>query len=370
MKTALIFGLGRMGTAIAYSMFKLGFNVHCADKMPTQYRLKGLVDQASFTLLDEDHNIDKLLDTVEPDIVISSMPYHQLWPVAKACIEKGVRYCDLGGRVDISKSINDYGHDKATKPIFTDLGLAPGWVNIVAESMVGYPVNNPDRVEMMVGGIPNKTYSNEANSYNPLDYQVTWSVDGLINEYRDDCIVLKNGKITTVKGMGGLVPVNTILGELEAFYTSGGASHTIHTMHKRGIKNCSYKTLRYPGHRDIVQWLIRKIGLDDDTLTKVFNEGCKAVEDCGDLVIVKVDVYKDDKCVGFEKVVNSDEKFSAMQKCTAFPISSVAALMGEGYFDDRSQQNRGGDVKLPNVLSYSDVTYLLFSGKLSSLLNK
>ena len=376
MKTALIFGLGRMGTAISYGMFNLGFNVHCADKVPAQYKLKGLVDQARFTLIDDNTDAETIIDKVNPDVVISSMPYHQLWPVAKACIDRGIRYCDLGGRVDVSEKINKYGTTNASKPIFTDLGLAPGWVNIVAESMVGHPVSNPDRVELMVGGLPSKRMS-KTNSlfdgvaaWNPLNYMVTWSVDGLINEYRDDCLVLKNGETETVKGMSGLLPVTSILGDLEAFYTSGGASHTIESMKKRGVKNCSYRTLRYPGHRDLIRWLINDIGLPDDVLNEIFVKGCNLPEDYRDLVIVKCDVYKDDNTMSFEKVVYGDNRFTAMQKATAYPISSVAALMGEGVFDDRVQQNRGGNVKLPIILGYSDVTYSAFNDKLGSLLNK
>ena len=88
------------------------------------------------------------------------------------------------------------------------------------------------------------------------------------------------------------------------------------------------------------------------------------------MVIIKVDVYKGDKCVGFEKIIHADDTFSAMQKSTAFPISSVAALMAEGKFDDRIVQNRGGNLKLPHVLEYSDVIYSEFNDKLSTLLNK
>lgn len=371
---ALIFGLGRMGTAISYGMNNLGYSVHCADKVPTEFRLKGLVNKAKFTLIKTQKDVKDLLTYAKPDVVISSMPYHQLWPVAKLCIDRGIRYCDLGGRVDVSEKINNYANQKATKPVFTDLGLAPGWVNIVAESMIGHPVSNPDRVEMMVGGLPaaildNSTHDGSHN-WNPLNYQVTWSVDGLINEYKDDCLVLQNGETQTVKGMDGLVSVNSILGELEAFYTSGGASHTIESMKKNGVRNCAYRTLRYPGHRDLVRWLINKAGLDDEQLNQIFVKGCEVPQDFKDLVIVKVDIYKDDKCVSFEKVVHADERFSSMQKSTAFPISSVAALMAEGKFDDRTVQNRGGDVKLSNILGYSDVVYNEFNTKLNCLLNK
>ena len=99
------------------------------------------------------------------------------------CVDNEVRYCDLGGRVDVSESINEWAGKKATRPVFTDLGLAPGWVNILAEQ--GYKeLNGPaddTHIEMMVGGLPDYLES----SNNPLCYAVTWSVDGLINELKD-----------------------------------------------------------------------------------------------------------------------------------------------------------------------------------------
>lgn len=372
---AVIFGLCRMGICIAYGMHHLGYKVHCVDKLPNQYKLKGLVPGSKFTLLEKNSDIKKLLAKEKPDIVISSMPYHQLWPVAKACVDLKIRYCDLGGRVDVSQKINDYANSKDCKPVFTDLGLAPGWVNIVGESMVKYPFDNPDRVELMVGGLPanqmseSNTAFDGVNVWNPLNYIVTWSVDGLINEYKDDCLVLKHGETKTVKGMSGLLKVKSILGDLEAFYTSGGASHTINSMKKRGVKNCAYRTLRYPGHRDLVRWLINDAKLSDQALTDLFNKGC-SFPDERDIVIVKVDIYKGDKLLSFEKVVKADDRFSAMQKSTAFSICSVASDMGSGTYDDRVLQNRGGDVKLSNVLGYSDVKYDTFNANLNELLNK
>ena len=358
---ATIFGLGRMGQAIAWAMDTLGHDITCVDTFPNEFRLKGLVKKYNF-IQSNGNDIPDILSN-KPDVVISSMPYHQLWPVAKYCIDNGVRYCDLGGRVDVSDMINQHATDKGTKPVFTDLGLAPGWVNIIAEHGIRRMVQ-ADKVKMMVGGLPQVT------NHNPLNYLVTWSVDGLINEYRDDCIVLEDGEIKTVPGMEGLENINTDeLGELEAFYTSGGAAHTIHSMKNRGVKNCTYKTLRWKGHRDIIQWLIRKCKLSDKVLTDLFMTGCES-NDKDDLVIVRVELHKEKAMWKHENVVRSDKHFSAMQKCTAFPIASIADILATGKFDDRIVQNRGGDVKLSNCLKYSDVPFDDFQGNLDTLLNK
>lgn len=357
---AVVFGLGRMGQCIAYAMNKLGYKLICADVVPAEYKLKGLVKDYTFVHLKSDKSFKKLLRDTDPDIVVCSLPYHQLLPVAKYCITNNIRYCDLGGRVDVSEEINQFAKEKATAPVFTDLGLAPGWINIVTEHLA-CGLSNIDNINMYVGGLP-------VVKRNVMNYMVTWSIDGLINEYVDDCLVLRGGKLVTVKGMSGLVNVNTGLGELEAFYTSGGASHTLMSMKNRGVKNCSYKTFRYPGHIDIVKFLHNDCKLDSDTMKKVFETGCSGDKNDSDLVILRSEVTAGDTTRTYEKIVRSCDKFSAMQKATAFSISTVGSLMGAKIFDKRIKQNRGGDMKLPMALGYSDVPYTDFNNILNSLL--
>ncbi len=367
MKKAAVIGVGKMGQVICHAMSKLGFDVvgidaseHGADN----FRKYVNGPNGSFYLVDDDNPFHRGIEFEKPDVVISSLPYHQTEKVAFWCIDNGFRYCDLGGRVDVSENINNHAEENATKPVFTDLGLAPGWVNILAEEGYRklYGTGDIIKVEMMVGGLPDYSISNK----NPLRYGVTWSVDGLINEYRDDCIVLENGEIKTVQGMEGLEIVETdSLDKLEAFYTSGGASHSIHSMKERGVKDCCYKTLRYRGHRDIVRFLIRDCDLDDETLAKIFEGGCGYAE--SDQVIILAKVHKDNKTWKEEKLVNSDLNFSAMQKATAFPISSVAALMTEGIFDGDKDQHRDYHTQFSKSLGYADIPFEQFNDNLTRL---
>lgn len=358
-KKAAVFGVGKMGTAISYGMSKLGFEVIGIDSNPdaaNNFRKHISSENGTFYCCGERDYKEVLGVFEQPDVVISSLPYHQTQPVAEFCVDIGVRYCDLGGRVDVSENINNYAEKYASKPVMTDLGLAPGWVNILAEE--GYRSFDDSKkitnVRMMVGGLP----SHGESLNNPLRYGITWSVDGLINEYRDDCLILKDGKVITAKGMDGLELVKTeSLGELEAFYTSGGASHSILSMEERGVKNCSYKTLRYRGHRDIVKFLINECDLSDNELKKIFVNGCGFAS--ADEVIVFAEVSKDDEAWVKEKLIKSDDMFSAMQKSTAFPISSVASLLADGIFD------KG----LPRNLSYRYIPYKKFEENLDKLLS-
>jgi saccharopine dehydrogenase (NAD+, L-lysine-forming) len=222
--------------------------------------------------------------------------------------------------------------------------------------------SNDTHIEMMVGGLPD--YLESAN--NPLRYAVSWSIDGLLNEYRDDCLVLKDGQIMYTKGMDGLETIETDnLGKLEAFYTSGGASHSIFSMKERGVKSCSYKTLRYKGHCDIVKFLIKDCDLDDETLNKIFLEGCGRANK--DEVILIAGVTKGNKTWKEEKLIKSDEQFSAMQKATAFSISSVAAIMAQGILEGNKEQHRDYWSQYPRALSYADVPFKEFNKNLKTL---
>mgnify|MGYP001379485016 CR=1 FL=1 len=375
---AVVLGVGRMGTAIAWAMDKLGFHVigmdtnpKAADNIPRKINHEQSKDENGnsvfgppnneFFLVKDAEDICKGLEAqVKPDVVISSLPYHQTEIVGKWCIDHGVRYCDLGGRVDVSQNINEHANQKGRKPVFTDLGLAPGLVNILAEE-AKYETRGAKRIEMFVGGLPQFM-----DPLNPLKYECTWSIDGLINEYEDDCIVLENGQEKVVKGMEGYQLVDFEGEDLEAFYTSGGASHTINTMKNAGVENCSYKTLRYLGHRDIVRFLIRKSGLSSSELAKLFINGCPETGH-GDRVLIHVNAENGPlKWKQYIEVL-SDDKFSAMQKATAFPISCVASLMAEGKLEGNKEQHRDYWTKYPKALTYADVPHAVFKKRLLTL---
>ena len=344
---AAIVGTGRMGQAIAWAMSRLG----CENLTLVDASMDNLIECSeiascptmSFQIVSPAAEYPFLKNN---DIVISALPYHKNEKLARYCIDNKLAYCDLGGHISTSNSINEYAKSKGSV-VMTDLGLAPGWVNILAER--GYNScgldDLPETIVMMVGGLP-------VNPNNYLKYNCTWSHDGLINEYRDQCDVLINGFHTLAEGMSGLTDIETSLGAMEAFYTSGGASHTIRTMQKRGVQNCCYKTIRHKGHCEALRFLMNDCGLDDEGLTALLKVACPPAED---LVIIKVRVggYKNIADWTEEKIIYSNNKFSAMQMGTAFPISVAAHLIGTGNFS--------------GPLSYKDIPYEEFETGLDSL---
>lgn len=303
--------LGRMGQAALWACRKLGFETEGfdIDGSANYFRTNGLKNHA--------------------DILISCMPYHQNLTWAKQCIDEGVSYIDLGGRVDVDHQINEYASKNTLKrSIHTSAGLAPGLVNIMAEC--GFSMfPKATTVKMYCGGLP------EAN-INPIGYLCNWSIDGLINEYKDSCETLKDSKIVTMPGMSELDLIKVDGIQYEAFNTSGGACHSLRSFKQRGVQNCSYKTLRYPGHRDLVQYLLEKLNKEE------FGKLVESKTKFEDNIIVGVIVQNimTDECYGKTKRISCSKRFTAMQRSTAFSLVSAAKVV-LGHSD-------------PKILTYKD----------------
>ena len=240
MKIAL-FGTGRMGRTIACMIKKLGDHVIYTWDAQEREVYEGRVtpkhrlcsDHHTVCAIEEVTSLDEHFD-----LVISALPYHLNYSIAKSCIKKKIPYCDLGGSVPVSEQINELAKQEGAT-VFTDLGLAPGWANILAEEALSARPEAPHTIKMRCGGIPvNITDPNQ----DPFNYRSTWSPEGLYNEYIDECQVLRDGQIIPVPSLSEreIVKINGFP-LLEAFTTSGGASHTLPSMQQRGVQDCSYK---------------------------------------------------------------------------------------------------------------------------------
>lgn len=352
-KNIVICGAGKMGMAVGWAMKKLGY-YHLAVLDINPEHSNDFSKQFHGPSCCPVYTKPEEIPTTT-DLVISSLPYFANLPVAKYCIDNKLRYCDLGGSVAVSKEINEYANLKAASqvPVMTDLGLAPGWVNIIAEEcyqQITKEGMTVDNVQMMVGGIPVDP------KINPLQYSLTWSWEGLLNEYLADCIILQNGVKTTVPGMSGLEDICINNRDLEAFYTSGASSFSIATMQQRGVQNCSYKTIRWRGHRDLVHFLIKDCQLSGGVIKQIFDSCTMTAED---MVLIDVSVVvvqgKKKDCCRITKEIKGTKDFSAMQRCTAFALAAVADLLAKGELDH---------LKTP---AYCDVPFANFNQNLITL---
>jgi saccharopine dehydrogenase-like NADP-dependent oxidoreductase len=348
--SVLVFGAGRQGECLIYALKELGHDVFAVDQS-ISINVKELIPMGWTKGIDfqNDKDISDTLDDYENselELVISCLPYFLNEKVAKACIDRKIPYFDLGGHVGTSAAINAYSVENDGQ-VFTDLGLAPGWVNIMAEDSYRR-INQIDEVQaiqMFCGGLP----THACGLHNPpFNYGRTWSSEGLLNEYKDDCFILKYGKVETVSGMSGIEDHD---GGWEAFHTSGGIGKSLDLMKNRGVKFCTYKTLRGRGHIEPVQSLI-EAGFGVEFFDKLFPVITK------DYVRLEARANGKNSYYRNTQSVYSDDRFTAMQKATAFPVASVAHM----FLNDTHEG------LYINSRDYSHVDYEEFTETLGGLL--
>jgi lysine 6-dehydrogenase len=193
----------------------------------------------------------------ESDAVMSAIPYYFNLALAECAVEAGVHFCDLGGNTEIvfqQKALADRAKAKGVT-VIPDCGVAPGMVNILAEHGIKQ-MDSVDSVRIYVGGLPQSPEP-------PLNYQVVYSLEGVLDYYTTLSWVLRDGKRTQVRALSEreMVDFPAPAGALEAFHTAGGLS-TMAFRYEGQIPEMEYKTLRYPGHAEIME-TIRELGLLD-----------------------------------------------------------------------------------------------------------
>lgn len=187
---------------------------------------------------------------------MSAFPYYFNLGMAVAAIDAGSHFCDLGGNTEIvlqQKELADRAREVGVS-VIPDCGLAPGMVNVLAEHGIGR-LDTPRSVSIKVGGLPQSPEP-------PLNYQIVYSMEGVLDYYTTLSWVLRDGKPLQVEALSEIESVEfPNVGELEAFHTAGGLS-TMAQRYAGELERMEYKTLRYPGHAELVR-TIRDLGLLD-----------------------------------------------------------------------------------------------------------
>jgi lysine 6-dehydrogenase len=344
----LVLGAGLQGSACAYDLLQNPDvkEVRLAD-LHTDHLAQFLApfsgDRLIFTPLDvrDREAVGALMR--QCDAVMSAIPYYFNYELAEQAVDAGVHFSDLGGNTDIvfkQKTLDQRAKEKGIT-VIPDCGLAPGMVNILAE----YAIQQLDAVESVriyVGGLPQ-------NPEPPLNYQIVYSLEGVLDYYTTLSWVLRDGKRTQVKALSEIEPVKFAgkLGELEGFHTAGGLS-TMAFRYEGKIPSMEYKTLRYPGHAKIME-AVRELGLLE--LNPVDVKGVKVVP--RDLVVaamgprltkpngrdlVALRVFAEgtkggkSKKIGWEMVdyYDEDNGISAMERSTGYSLSITGQMQASG----------------------------------------
>jgi saccharopine dehydrogenase-like NADP-dependent oxidoreductase len=265
----ILLGAGKIGDAILNLLSHTGdYHITVADRDPQ--RLK-YVEQAGFPNvvtkeadLGDKNAVTELIRGHQ--VTLSACPYFLTPVIAGAAKAAGSHYFDLTEDVESTRVVKQLA-ENSDSAFVPQCGLAPGFISIVAND-VAKRFDRLRDVNMRVGALP--TYPSNA-----LKYNLTWSTDGLINEYCNPCEAIVDGELRETSALEEIEHFSLDGIDYEAFNTSGGLGTLCESLEGK-VQNLNYKTVRYPGHRDIVKMLIRDLQLGQPDRRHILKEVMEA----------------------------------------------------------------------------------------------
>ena len=331
MHRVLVLGAGKIGALIAGLLADAGdYQVQLADVSLDAARgvsrAHGRRNLAAYGLDASDAAaLDRHLGDHRPAVVISSLPFYCNPGVAKAARRQGLHYFDLTEDVEVTRAVRATAEGAETAFV-PQCGLAPGFVSIAANELISH-FDELKSVKLRVGALPQ-------HPNNVLKYSLTWSTEGLINEYGNPCLAITDGRLVEAAPLEGLEEIEIDGTLYEAFNTSGGLGSLGETYGAR-CEVMNYKTMRYPGHCEQVRLLMNDLKLNQDrtTLKRILENAVP--QTLQDVVIIYVAVCgRQGGELREENYVNkvypqeiSGRLWSAIQVTTAAGVTAVVDLV-------------------------------------------
>jgi len=261
------------------------------------------------------------------DAVISAGPFAVNKNIAQVAAKESIGYFDLTEDVETTEYIRNLKSESILMP---QCGLAPGAINVCAAGMME-EFDSVNEVLMRVGALPRFTT-------NEMSYYLSWSTNGLINEYCNEADAIYEGKAVKLMPLEGAEKL-VIEGEsFEAFNTSGGCATMCETYADK-VENLTYKTIRYPGHLNHMKFLFNDLHLkkNKDVLEKLFDKEVPRTKNDVIIFFVKVIGLVDDVLQEktYLRKIYGNEKFSAIQLTTASGACSVLKMFLDGKLESK-----------------------------------
>ncbi len=343
----LVLGSGLQGSACALDLLRTtAYTVTIADAAPEWLAdfLKSYRGSRLAVFKVDAGDETSLMEVMQGhDAVLCALPYYFNFRAAQMALRLGIHFADLGGNTAIVKQQETLHTEACAKgiSIVPDCGLAPGLVNVLAADAIER-LDHTRSAKLMVGGLPQ-------NPEPPLKYTIVYSLEGTLDYYTTPSWVLRGGQPVQVEALSEIERVDfpEPLGELEAFHTGGGIS-TMPWRYAGRVETLEYKTLRYPGHAEIMR-AVRALGLLDTRPIEV--KGVRvAPRDvfvaaatpklrrprAQDLVALRVVVEgtrrgKDTR-IGYQLIDRYDTScgISAMMRTTGYSLSIVGQMLLDG----------------------------------------
>lgn len=265
MKTVIVIGAGKIGATIADLLGASGdYRVVIADR--SQEQLSAIKTSATIATRQVDiadaAALARLLDGAFA--VLSAAPFDLTTRIAEAAAAKGVHYLDLTEDVASTRRVKELALT-ARAALIPQCGLAPGFISIVAAELAR-SFDDLDSLRLRVGALPQ--YPS-----NGLNYNLTWSTDGIINEYCEPCEAIAHGERVLVPALEEREEFSLDGVTYEAFNTSGGLGTLCDTLAGK-VRTLNYRSIRYPGHGAIMKVLLQDLRLAErrDVLKDIFEK--------------------------------------------------------------------------------------------------
>ncbi len=319
-----IIGAGKVGISIAALLEDSPFchAISLADTREVE-NARGL-SKTRFRTLDVNDGAQMSAFVQGCDAVVSAAPYYLNKTIAEACSRCDRSYFDLTEDIETTNCVRRLAEGK-TATFMPQCGLAPGAINVIGSGLAA-SFKSVRSLEMRVGALP-------LSAGNQMKYYLSWSTAGLINEYCQFGEALYQGRKIFTQPLDGVERLTIDGVEYEAFNTSGGVATMCETFGNR-ISDLNYKTLRYPGHRDLMKFLLfdLNLGQKQDVLTQIFDQEVPLT--FNDVVVVYVNAvgYDDAGLVqrSFVKKIYAGtvggRPLSAIQFSTAAGVAAVLEL--------------------------------------------
>ncbi len=365
MQDILVLGAGKIGALISGLLAESGdYRVQLGDSEP------GVADEvagahnnkniAAFAINANDKAaLIQHIREHKPVAIVSSLPYFCNITVAEVAREEELHYFDLTEDVAVTEAVRKLA--KGSKQTFApQCGLAPGFVSIAANELIQH-FDSLRSVKLRVGALPQ-------HPNNVLKYSLTWSTDGIINEYGNMCHSIVDGVEVDVLPLEGLENIEIDGTRYEAFNTSGGLGSLGETYGDR-VTTMNYKTIRYPGHCEQMRLLMNGLKLNHDrgTLKRILENAVP--QTLQDVVVIYAAVtgiqdgeFREENYVNkvYPQVV-AGRLWSAIQITTAAGICSVLdiALSNPGSYEGFVSQEQ---FRLPDILANRFGAYYAHGG--------
>ncbi|MBL0125135.1 MAG: saccharopine dehydrogenase NADP-binding domain-containing protein [Betaproteobacteria bacterium] len=322
LKNVAVLGLGKVGSLVGTLLTRSGFLVTGIDANPPA----GL----PFDARTQDMSNPAALKTVlaGQDAVISCLPFHLNVEIARIAHASAMHYFDLTEDVPTTKAILEMART-AKSVMAPQCGLAPGFIGILGADLASH-FDVLRSIELRVGALPQ-------HPRGKLGYALNWSPEGVINEYINDCEVIRNGHPQMVPALEGLEIILVHGLVLEAFTTSGGLGTMCETYFGK-VQELNYKTMRYPGHCELMKFLLNELYLrnDREVASKLLKNALPAVDE--DVVFVHAAVEgqkdgrlsRDEYVRAYPAMQLEGRSWRAISWTTAASICAVVEMVAAG----------------------------------------